>query len=328
MLKKNHQKKWFTASVLNAFALASCFIFYSVGCGNSDSPIEGTNQESHGQANHKEQPANILKPTIKLLDLGAEPRRKLRYSLQAQESGRFNIEMSWSLTAETEDTPMPLVRFTASLSMKPSTPDGGMPLKITHDEIEVINTSRTSPELFIQFKEMFNSMQGMVFIGIMSSQGLYEDVDLKLPKNLHPEVKKHINDIKETYNSCALPLPKDAIGKGARWQVSMPFTVEGIKGTQVSTITLKDIQGDKVMMEFTTKQTASKQKFNVPGTPGIKDELLSHKSTGTGKFEGSLTGFTDAKYEIEETQNQTLSVNGAEMKMMIKLGIVTSPQAP
>jgi len=349
MMRNSRNKKLISLSLFSATNIAVCCLIVSLGCSDSGSPKKPTNQKPPGQANHgdsgspgkitdqkplgqanqKEQLTKTLKPTIKLLEPGAEPRTQLRYSLQAETSGSFTMDMSLGLTMETEgirqDIPMPHVQITASVSCKESTPDGGMPIKVTYDKVEILNKPGIPPELLAQYNEIMGSMQGMITSGVMTPQGLCEDVDLKFPENFHPELKKSIDDLKQTFNSFAQPFPKVAIGKGARWQVSMPFTSEGIKGTQVSTLTLKDIRGDKVKMEITTEQTAPVQEIDVPEAPGGKGQLLSYKSTGTGKSEGSLTGFSDTKYELNETRNQTLSVNGAEMKMTMKQGLVLHP---
>ena len=312
-----------------------------VGCGkkedgntgvinpNKPSPDKVTNQEPPGQANHKKQPTKILKPTIKLLDPGAEPRAQLRYSYQAESSGRFKMDMSMSMTLEAngmkQEIPMPLTRVVVSISCKASTPDGKTPVESKYDEVEILDVSGTPPELLDLFKKIMGGLQGTTTSGVMTPQGLFEDVDVKFPENVHPEIKKMSEDLKQTFNSLAQPFPKDAIGKGARWQVSMPFTSEGIKGTQVSTLTLKDIQGDKVKMELTVNKNAPKQEVDVPGLPGVKGQLISFESTGTGKTEISLTGLSDIKLELNETQNQTLSVNGTKMKMTMKIGLVLYP---
>ena len=329
MMRNNRNKKWISLSLFSATNLAACCLIISLGCSDSGSPEKINNQKPPGQANHKEQPTKILKPTIKLLDPGAEPRAQLRYSYQAESSGRFKMDTSMSMTLEAngmkQEIPMPLSRIVVSISCKASTPDGKTPVESKYDEVEILNVPGTPPELLGQFKEVMGGLQGVTTSGVMTPQGLYEDVDVKFPENVHPEIKKMSEDLKQTINSFAWPFPKEAIGKGARWQVSMPFTSEGIKGTQVSTLTLKDIQGDKVKMELTVKKTAPKQEIDVPGLPGVKGQLISFESTGTGKTEISLTGLSDIKLELNETQNRTLSVNGGEMKMTMKIGLVLYP---
>ncbi|SVE16882.1 uncharacterized protein METZ01_LOCUS469736 [marine metagenome] len=162
--------------------------------------------------------------------------------------------MTLEVSGMKQEIPMPLSRIGVSMSCKASTPDGKTPVESKYDEVEILNVPGTPPELLGQFKEVMGGLQGVTTSGVMTPQGLYEDVDVKFPENVHPEIKKMSEDLKQTINSFAWPFPKEAIGKGARWQVSMPFTSEGIKGTQVSTLTLKDIQGDKVKMELTVKK--------------------------------------------------------------------------
>jgi len=80
-----------------------------------------------------------------------------------------------------------------------------------------------------------------------------------------------------------LPLPAEAIGPGAKWEVKMPLESQGMKINQAATYELVSIEGERVTIKSTTVQSAASQKIQNPAMPGLKLDLTKMTGQGTGE---------------------------------------------
>jgi hypothetical protein len=89
--------------------------------------------------------------------------------------------------------------------------------------------------------------------------------------------------MKEAFAHVTLPLPEEAIGPGAKWEVKMPLESQGMKINQVATYELVSVEGDLLTVKSTVTQNASNQKVQSPVMPALKLDLK--KMAGTGNAE-------------------------------------------
>src|SRR5437867_11002112 len=91
--------------------------------------------------------------------------------------------------------------------------------------------------------------------------------------------------MKDAVSTLSIPLPEEAIGPGAKWEVKLPVKSGGMTISQTATYQLASLEGERLAIHSSIAQQATSQKVQNPAMPGLKLDL--NKMTGTGK--GDLT---------------------------------------
>ncbi len=79
------------------------------------------------------------------------------------------------------------------------------------------------------------------------------------------------------------PLPEEAVGTGARWDVHTRYSLRGLDVDQVRRYTLVKRDGDKASLKFIVEQTARPQAMKLPNLPpGAVVRLDQLASAGDG----------------------------------------------
>jgi hypothetical protein len=275
-------------------------------------------------------PDGPAKTTVKLLDPGAQPRTPLRYKFQANRTEKMVMEMSMAMAMEMGDqkqpeTQMPATRMTMTVNSKEVSPEGDLYYEFEFEQAEVLPEPGANPMMVNVMKQQMSSMQGLSGSATVTSRGFIRDVEIKAPPGIDPQVRQSIDQMRQSMDQMSAPLPEEPVGRGARWQVTMPVETSAMKLTQIATYTLSEIQGDKVKFDITIKQSAPPQDINAPGAaPGGKVSLESLKSSGTGTVELQMTNLVPTSNTNIMTTS-VFSTNNQKMKTTMRLGMKIHP---
>ena len=307
-----------TSMRLISLGLAVCMFLLMAGCGKTESE---ESEESDGGA----------ETTVKLLDAGAEPRTALRYKFQANRTEKLVMEMSMAMAMEIGDkkqpeTQVPVTQMTMTIDSKEVSPEGNLRYEFEVEQVEVLPKPGVNPAMINAMKQKTSSMQGMSGSATVTSRGFTKDTEIKLPPGIDPQMKQSIDNMKQSMNQMSAPLPEEPVGQGARWQVTMPVETPAMKLTQVATYTLSEIQGDKVKLDVTIKQSALPQEIHAPGAaPGVKMSLESLKSSGKGTIELQMTSLVPTS-NMNMTTTNVVSANNQKLKTTIQFGMKIHPE--
>jgi hypothetical protein len=302
-------------TILISLGLAVCMLMFMAGCGKTES------EESDGGA----------KTTVKLLDPGAEPRTALRYKFQANRTEKLVMETSMAMAMEIGDqkqpeTQVPITQMTMTIDSKEVSPEGNLHYEFELEQVEVLPKPGANPAMINAMKQKTSSMQGMSGSATVTSRGFTKDTEIKLPPGIDPQMKQSIDNMKQSMNQMSAPLPEEPVGRGARWQVTMPVETPAVKLTQVATYTLLEIQGDRVKFDFTIKQSALPQEIHTPGAaPGVKVLLESLKSSGKGTVELQMTNLVPTS-NMNMTTTNVVSANNQKLKTTMQFGMKIHPE--
>jgi hypothetical protein len=120
--------------------------------------------------------------------------------------------------------------------------------------------------------------------GTMSNRGINKGTELKVPPEADPQIRQVIEQMNESFSRLAAPLPEEAVGPGASWEVKMPLKSQGMTIDQTATYTLVSMDGDRFVTRSSIAQRASNQKIQNPAVPAVKVDLTRM----TGKAEGNV----------------------------------------
>ncbi len=268
-------------------ALAVCTLLFMVGCDKSESV------DSKGGISAKTD-SSEPQTTVKLLESGAEPRTVLRYKFQANRTERMVMETIMAMAMEIGDQirperQLPSTRMTMAIDSKEVSPEGELHYEFTLEKTEVVPNPGDNPAAINAMQRQLATMLGLRGSATVTSRGFCTDVKINIPGGASPQVRRMIDDMKQSMTQMLAPLPVEPVGKGARWQVTTPIETPTTKLTQTTTYTLSEIQGDQVKFDVQIKQSAPPQESRLPGAaPGVTVMLESLTTSGSGTIERQM----------------------------------------
>jgi hypothetical protein len=110
------------------------------------------------------------------------------------------------------------------------------------------------------------------------------------------------NDLELLMTSAQVPFPREAVGLGARWRVTVDQLEAGFRAHRVTEVTLTGVEGRRLTGTLRTTVTLAKGPVTVPGVPpsngtvSVTDGTL----TGTGTVSWDLRGVVPALDEVHD----------------------------
>ena len=225
---------------------------------------------------------------LKLLGAGAEPRKVLRLHPKAGDKQRLVLTMKMAKDTklgemQTPTFKMPVMTLTMDAIVKAVSAEGDISYETLISDAAVAEDPDVLPQVAELVKSAMGSVKGLSGTGTTSNRGLHKSTDIKLPADAPPQTRQAMVQMKEAFAHVTLPLPEEAIGPGAKWEVKMPLESQGMKINQVATYELVSVEGDLLTVKSTVTQNASNQKVQSPVMPALKLDLK--KMAGTGNAE-------------------------------------------
>src|SRR5262249_50062203 len=106
-----------------------------------------------------------------------------------------------------------------------------------------------------------------------------------------PAMQQTLSQLETSIEGMSMPLPEEAVGLGARWEVRQRLNSNGIVMFQKAEYTVTAIDGNAVTLSVKTDQTAPAQDISNPAMPaGASMHLAKMSGTGTGTVALRLDG--------------------------------------
>jgi len=261
---------------------------------------------------------------LKLLGAGAGSRQALRLHPKTGDKQTLNLSAKVALETKMGDQPPPfkLPSMTASLdialdiTIKDVSNKGDITYEVTVGDASGAEEPREgAPQGAKAKKSSLPGVKGMTATGTMSSHGFSKELEFKGPPGADPQTRLFMDLMKDVLVQLTVPLPEEAVGTGAKWEVKAPIQSHGIKVDQTATYELVSVEGDNLKTKSTTTQRAANQKIDNPVMPGMKVDLT--KWSGKGSSELGL-----------DTGKLMPSSGTMELHTEIGMGINMGPQSP
>jgi hypothetical protein len=269
-------------------------------------------------------PASTLR--VKLLDAGTEPRKALRLHPQpgAEQTLVITMKMAMEMKVGEIQSPamkLPPITMTMNTTVKDVSADGDITYQMVIGDTSVSDDPGVMPQVAQIVKTALAGLKGMSGTGITSSRGLSKVADIKVPPGTPPQLSQVMDQMKEFFSRVSAPLPEEAVGPGARWEVKMPVKSQGMTIDQTASYQLISTEGERVTAKSSLTQNAANQKIQDPAMPGLKIDLTKMVGNGTGDVTLDLaqllpsTGTFDFHTELDTGMN----VGGQKQKMTTKM---------
>jgi hypothetical protein len=272
-------------------------------------------------------------PAVKLLEAGAEPRKVLRLHPKAgdTQSAQTTIKMSVELGAEAMPIPamnMPPLRMAMDVKVDSVSPEGDVSYGLTFGDGSVVEDDKDSPpEVAEAFKKELESLKGATGTGVFTDRGVSKSSSFTPPPGMKGKARQTLEQMKDALTQ--ITLPEEAVGIGAKWEVTQRVRSQGLTVEQTETHELTSMDGDVITVKTVATQTASGQKMQGGAAPGMKMDLDKMTGKATGTTTVNLTkavptaGTTTAHTEME----MSMAAGGQKQSMTMKMDMSSSVES-
>ncbi len=277
------------------------------------------------------------KPVIKVIDAGQEPRTPMRVKVEAGQRETMVMTMTMSMDMDmgglgaVPKMDMPPIEMTMPIHVTSVSDTGDFRYEFSLDSVTVKDRPGTPPELVEALRGSMTGIIGLSGSSVVSNRGEVREATFKVPENVPPQIKQTMESMQQSMQQIAIPFPEEAVGIGAKWEVTSTLTqVGGINMTQVSAYEITARDGDTLTLNNGIQQNAPHQVMKAPGIPATATVTLqSMKSKGGGTTSFDLGHVVPVKGDITLNSAMQMSVEAGgptqnmSMKMDLQLDITS-----
>ncbi|MCU0727546.1 MAG: hypothetical protein MUE73_17450 [Planctomycetes bacterium] len=189
-------------------------------------------------------------PSVRVLDTGREPRRKLRLHPRPGDRQELSISMALSLGMAFGDRPvsmreLPGIILPFTVRVLEVRANGDIGTEFRCGKVEVLATPGTDPMMVDMMKAICAGVEGVSGTSLVTARGITLRSSLSIPENMDPGAKVVLAGMGEAMGRTSFPLPEEAVGAGAKWQVTSRLPDDAGSAEQRATWTLVSLEGDR-----------------------------------------------------------------------------------
>jgi hypothetical protein len=255
--------------------------------------------------------------TVKLLDPGAAPYEPLQYAIQPGTALKSILTVR-DLELETEESEdaadafgvLPGLKLLLHAGPTVALPNGTRYiLRIT--KAETILPEGVTSRQMDEAQQGVQALKGMRGRFDLNRQGIVVDSDVPWAQGqerIHPRVTITIGNIRSAI--ATIPLPREAVGIGATWEVRRPLRIWSARVTQVTRYELVDRQGDQFRVAITVEQKAQPQTADL--NPKLEMHVRGYELRARGHALGDLRAPLALEAQLESSSAADIALVSPE----------------
>ncbi len=263
-------------------------------------------------------------PQVKLLSSGKGAKQKLRFTLAPGSVEKMVMRTDMSMDMKIPGMPMPQTKMpTMVMEMTLSIGDrtGGDEARFgyTFDDARTESRPGVQPAVAQAVGKALGAAKGTTGGGIISDRGITRENTINLPPGLPAQMKQAMQSAERSMEQLASPLPRQAVGVGARWQTKQVIEENGMHLEQVVTYKLLELNGKKGKLSMSVVQKGKPQNINLPGMPA-KVHLDKYKASGSGTMNFDLDRLVPtSSVSLQSNYAMTMNMGGKTQTIETKL---------
>jgi hypothetical protein len=261
-------------------------------------PVEGPSMSAQGpvaSAANATSAHAAAGATMKLLDAGQPPRRKLRYAWRLDQKEQLAMDLRTAASTEvggaTKEVPLPSVHVTIATDPQSITPDGDLRYvwQVTSATVEA--GGDTPSGVAEGMRAEVAEIARLSGSALVTCRGLAKEVTVDPRAAVESTgTGQMAEQVRQTLRDVAAPLPEEEVGIGARWRKLSQLSERDTRITQTESFRLVGLQGDRGTLDDALAQTAPPQALRAPGMPpGAHARMESMLASGEAKVRFDLS---------------------------------------
>jgi hypothetical protein len=234
--------------------------------------------------------------TMKVLEAGQPPRRRLRYAWRLDQKEQLSLELRTAVSTEgggatQAEVSLPSVHVTIDIDPQSVTPDGDLRYQWRVTSATVDAAGDTPTNVAEGIRAEVADIAHLSGSSLIDCRGLAKEVTgdagavgsgLAAP-SMAEQVRQTLRDV-------AAPFPEEEVGIGARWRKLSQLDEKEALVTQAETFRLVDLHGTQGTLDDALAQTAPPQALHGPGMPpGTRARMESMLASGQAKVRFDLS---------------------------------------
>lgn len=257
--------------------------------------------------------------TLTLLDPGAAPRHKLRYTWRPGLEEELTMELRTLASTETSDAqapgiPLPPVRIVIAIDGVDISADGDLHYTWRVTAADVLADPQTPDQLTGGMRAEVAVVAHLSGDGVTSASGIARRVTIdphSVAMGNAAGTGEMVEQVDQTLRNAPAPFPDEPIGLGARWQRVCQVAAKDAHITQTDTFVLVGFAGNRGTLDDVLAQTAPPQVLRTPGMrSGDQARMESMLVSGSAKTHFDLVRFVP-RTQIESTTTMVVSGHAA-----------------
>jgi len=221
---------------------------------------------------------------------------------------------------------MPVMKMTSEIASTAVATTGDISYNIAFTGMSAEAAPGADPTLAAVFGGAVDVIRSVKGSAIVSDRGVKRSSMLNLDAVTDPTIKQALQSFTGSIENIAVPLPEEAVGPGARWEVRMSTSAAGMTAFQKSEYELVSVSGNTVSLRVKTEQIAPPQSMNSPALPaGMSMQVEKMSGSGSGTITLNLVSLVPTS-EMSQTMDASLSMdmNGTAAPMGMSMKMKTS----
>lgn len=274
-------------------------------------------------------PAASAMPTVKLLNAGTGPMATLR--LVPNKGDKQSVVMTMTMDMEMSvggmaqpSVKLPPMLMTLDIEVTEVTADRDVRYVFHLSQTDVGEDPAVMAEVSAMVKAQLQQAVGMKGKVLITDRGLTKEADLEFPPGLDPQTRQMLQGMKQSLNQLSAPLPEEAVGQGASWEVSTTLSENGLTLKQVATYTVAEIGDGACTAKIALRQKGDPQEMKAPGLPpGTKVHLQDMTSEGEGEVRLVMKSLAPPKssLQMKTSMKSMIEAMGQQSPMSMKMGM-------
>ena len=234
-------------------------------------------------------PTSVKLPQLKVINTGTGKKEKLRFTPKLGTKQTINVSLSKDTLMSIGDFKMPRAKLPAYIITLDSTvtkvePNGDIHYDIVYSNVDIQGDAETKPELIKVISKQIEQLENFTGSAVINSQGITKQIDYAIPAKVDVNIKFLVEQLSNSLQQLSSPVPQEAVGIGAKWQINSETDINGINLKQTTTYELVNIKDNVATLNVDLQQQEkSSQVIDYPGLP--LDGILTLQS-----FKGSAKG--------------------------------------
>lgn len=256
-------------------------------------------------------PAVGSPPVVTILAPGAAPRVALRYKIPAGQKSvmemTMGVGMNMNVGGMAVPMDMPPIIMAANIDVTNVAPNGDVTFDLAFTKVSI--GAGADPTVAAAMEAASASITALKGSATVTSRGVTKSVKLDTSK-VDPAMQQALGQMTSQFENMSMPLPEEAVGVGARWEVRQALTAGGMTMFQKAEYEVTAVDAGSVSVKVKIEQQAPPQPFNAAMMPPGTDATIEKMSgTGTGTMTIQMNGLVPTS-TIETISSMAMAISG------------------
>ena len=278
-------------------------------------------------------PAVGAPATITVTSTGAEPRRALRYAVALGHREHITMEFLMGIAMTVGDTSVPemkapMLRMDADVEVRGVSPTGDMTISTTFTDGSWIASPDSDASMLARLNSLSADLKGLSGTAVVSNRGVTREVKFDTRRISNPQLSQTITALQQVMQNVSQPLPEEAVGVGATWEVRSSVNANGVQMFSTVSLQLTAMDETSYTLKVALEQTAPPQAVSSPATGGatVLVDTAANSGSGTTKIQfDMLSPQSEMTLNSKTTMRIDMSGNLQRMDLAISMKLAVTP---